>query len=548
MLASSRRGARHHEPRVSSRSLAGQAVARLGCLLIYRFGGFALDTQRYELRRGDRLIHVKPRELDVLIHLIENGQRTVRKAELLDALWPSTAVTDGVVSTAVHGVRTALGDTKARRWAIKTVPRRGYRFVPEVDVDFPNDAARQLAGREELRIEGRPAVAVLPFDVLSGGPEDHYFTDGLAEDLITRLSQIGKFPVIARNSSFAYRGVEVDLRRIGSDLRARYLVAGSVRRGPDRVIVTVKLVDVDSAHEIWSERVDRHLDDLFDLQEGVALAIAGSLVPNLHDYDRRRALREAPADIRAWDHAQRGWWHWSHPRHQDNARARTEFAKAVDLDGLFAWPHAGLALSHHFDLLYQTGPSAIESARSLQEAARRCVELDPRDPFGQLALGLDQSVAGDADATIRAMASAIDLDPSFAMGHRWFGLWLALTGKPDEGIRAIERGLQLSPRDPMAWTFTSNLALAHFAAGRYAEATRWASESARLRPDWAVAHGALASSLALLGRLEEARAAARRVIELQPGFASEGLRFLLAASAEDFLSRAIDGLRRAGIP
>jgi adenylate cyclase len=396
-------------------------------------------------------------------------------------------------------------------------------------------ATEALPGMNELTVpgfSGRPAIAVLPFDNLSGDPEQEYFADGIAEDLITRLSTWRSFPVIARNSSFVYRGKAVDVKQVSRELGVRYVVEGSVRKAGDHVRINTQLIDAATGHHVWAERYDRELRDIFALQDEITEAIAGWLAPELLKAEQERASRKEPRNLDAWDCVHRGFWHGWKLNRESNTEARALFERAAELDPQLGMAFYGLTTAHYMDIFYQWTDSPERSLGALVQAAERSAALDEQDAL---------------DKMLAALELAIELNPSLTLAYGMLGNILATLGRPEDAIPTLEKGMRLSPRDPFSFAFLSGLALAHFAAGRYEDAIDWAQRSLRRRTDWIDSHHILAASCAHLGRLDEARAALQEAVRLQPDFSLDTFKMMFSSSDPGFAERYLDGLRRAGM-
>jgi adenylate cyclase len=394
---------------------------------------------------------------------------------------------------------------------------------------------------------GRPAIAVLPFDNLSADPDREFFADGISEDLITRLSLWRNFPVIARNSSFVYKGRSVDLKRVGRELGARYVVEGSVRRAGTRVRISAQLIDAESGHHVWAERYDRELADVFALQDEISEAIVGAMHPELLRFESERTVRREPASLDAWECAQRARWHFDRHMREDNDAAAELFERAAELDPHLAVAWAGIAMARYWTIHFQWTDAPERLTAEMLSAARRAVALDDKDPMGYVALGTAYSLTGRRDEMLAAFERAVQLDPSFIPALFQLGLFLALTRRPDEAIERLERALRLSPKDPQRPEFLYAMAVAHFGAARYEEAADWATRSLRLRSDHPSTHRYLAASYAHLGRIDEARAALGQVLKLVPDFSLAEFRRIYASADPDLTERLFDGLRRAGL-
>ena len=392
-----------------------------------------------------------------------------------------------------------------------------------------------------------PAIAVLAFDNLSGDPEQEYFADGIAEELITRLSNRRIFPVIARNSSFAYKGQAVDVKQVSRELGARYLVEGSVRRAGGRARISAQLIDATTGHHVWAETYDRELQDVFALQDEITESIVASMSPKLYQSEWKRAARRDPRDLGAYDLTQRAWWHFSQSTADHNAKARSLLEQAIELNPSSGHSFAGLAFTHYNDITYQWTTSPARSIAELERTARRSVALDSEIAIGQLLLAFAHQMTGRRNEMIAAAERAIELNPSFTLAHAMLGIYLGETGGPDEALRHLERAMRLSPRDPVTWLFTYGVAVSHFGARRYDDAVAWAQRSLQQKPDYVFAWGILAASQAQLGRTAEARTAFEEMLRQQPELSVAALGQFFSFADPDWFERFIDGLRKAGL-
>jgi TolB-like protein len=276
--------------------------------LIYRFEDFSLDGDRRELRRGSEIVAIEPQVFDVLEFLIANRERVVSNDGLIQAVWQGRIVSDGTVSTRINAVRHALGDSGAHQRLIRTLPRKGYRFAgvirPESGNGKPSDLATPIAD-VPLILPDKPSIAVLPFVNMSGDPEQEYFTDGLTEDILTELSRFHSLFVIARDSSFAYKGKSPDTRQVGRELGVRYVLEGSIRKSSNRIRVTGQLIDTLTGNHIWAERYDRVLEDIFAVQEEVTRAIVAAITPQIETTEQLKAARPRPGHLSAYEMALR---------------------------------------------------------------------------------------------------------------------------------------------------------------------------------------------------------------------------------------------------
>jgi adenylate cyclase len=411
-------------------------------------------------------------------------------------------------------------------------------------------AAETLPGMEELTVpgfSGQPAIAVLPFENLSGDAEQEYFVDGIAEDLITRLSAWTDFPVIARNSSFTYKGKSVDVKQVSQELGVRYVVEGSVRKAGDQVRISAQLIDASTGHHVWAERYDRKLEDIFALQDEITEALVGAMNPALLKSEMERAARKDPRNLDAYDAGLRALWHLWKFTEEDNAKARALAERAIKLD-----PEAGryfsvLAMTHYMDIFYQWTDSATRSLEELFRVAQQGVKLDKTNARNHWALAWAHSLQGQGDQATAAAELAVRLDPSFADAYFALGVCLVAKGDPDEGIAHIERAMRLSPQAPVMSFYLHGIAVGHFGAERYEEALRWERRCLQRDPDLWIAHGTLASSYAHLGRIDEARTALQEMLRRSPEFSLGAVRMIFSYANPVFTESWIDGLRKAGL-
>jgi TolB-like protein/class 3 adenylate cyclase len=394
--------------------------------------------------------------------------------------------------------------------------------------------------------DGRPAIAVLPFDNLSPDPDQAFFADGLAEDLITRLASWRAFPVIARNSSFQYRGGGLDLKRVGAELGARYLVEGSVRRVGDRIRVTAQLIDASSAEHVWAETYDRAVADVFSLQDEIGSTIAASLVGDLTRAEGERARQQGTESLEAWSLYQLGLQHAARYTARDAHEAVRLFERALELDPYFSTAQARLAMAKWMSAPGEGHAATDEEVAAALEAARRAVELDPRDPVAHAALASAYLTAGDPRSAIDAARKAVDLNPSMPEAWIWLGWAQVLAGDPEACIAATVRARELDPQGSMVWIHDS-LALANWEAGRYEAALEEGRRLVALHPEYLTGHLYVAMSAVSLGRIDEARAAIAAGRRARPDLSIELMQNYLVVSRPAIDARRNAALRKAGL-
>ena len=402
------------------------------------------------------------------------------------------------------------------------------------------------AATGEAPFDDRSAIAVLPFVNFSGDPEQEYFADGITEDIITMLAGWRAFPVIARNSTFTYKGQPVDIKKVGRELGVRYVLEGSVRKSGHRVRVTAQLIRADTGHHIMAERYDRDLTDLFELQDEITTTIAGAIQPELLKFERDRIADQPQHNEDAYALYQRGVWH--HYRHTkpDNVEAQVYFRRALAIDPHYPQATAALAIAvcnaAYLGWTAEVEHNYVES----YELAQRAVTLDPRYPNAHFALGLVGMWTRRSDGAIRAFQEAINLNPSFAAAHVLLGQMYLYGGEPQEAIRLAEKGIRLSPSDPRLFIWLPALAGAHYQLRRYEEAVEIGRRSWTLNRNWPGGLRYVVAGLAQLGRIHEAQAALVELRRLNANlaFVEGNLKRLFSDPAA--VDHILDGLRNAG--
>ena len=451
------------------------------------------------------------------------------------------------VSEAVYGNVAAssefafedLGELKLKNIAR---PLRAYRVrlngaEPSVTLRAAPPAAPEA--------EAQAAVAVLPFDNLGGAPEDEYFVDGLTEDIITALAAWRSFPVIARNSTFAYKGKSPDVRVAAKDLGARYVLEGSIRKSDARVRVNVQFIDALNGHHLWAEKFDRDIEDIFDLQDEITHHIAATVAPEIEKAERERATAVRPKDMTAWAYCLRGRALLEAFSPEGNEAARTLFEKAIELDPAYGTAFVGLAYCHHRDLWFEVAENREQTIQSLLEAARQGVRLDESNSEAHCILGFGLIWARKFHLAIAAGEQAIQLNPSNAIAYAQLGIAQSFNGRPREGIANLEHSLRLNPQDQRIHFVLTMIARAQLNARDPQAAVRWAEAAIRRRADYPLAHLVRAAALGHLGRESEARAELTECERLGPGFATRwALRPMYKDPADDLY--LLEGLREAG--
>jgi TolB-like protein/DNA-binding winged helix-turn-helix (wHTH) protein len=496
----------------------------------FLFGDCILDPARCELSRGGKAIHVEPQVMDVLLHLIRNREQVVSKDNLLAAVWGGRIVSESTLNNRINAARRAVGDSGARQNFIRTVARRGFRFVGDVRqepiesksngeciVPVPGARTRMQANGVEGGLD-KPSIAVLPFANLGNDPEQEYFADGMSEEIITALSRIRWLFVIARNSSFIYKGRNVDVKQVGEELGVRYVLEGSVRRAGERLRIASKLVDATTGASLWAERYDGDLADVFALQDCVAASVAGAIEPTLEAAEIRRSSERPTGDLSAYDLYLRALPHivsWDKDR---IFQAMGLLDEAIRRDGKF-----GLALAYAACCRVQLknnawSPNAEQNRQEGIELARRALQADPDNPIvlanAALALGF---FLEDLGSCIALIERALTLNPSFALGWQWSGFLRLLNGELDIAIEHFERSMRLSPtRDRWNSSCLLGIGIARFFGRQFDKAAAILLRSRDELPNFATTYRFLAATYAHMGRLEDARAVLKCLHTLTP--------------------------------
>ena len=394
----------------------------------------------------------------------------------------------------------------------------------------------------------KPSIAVMPFVSMSGDTDQEFFADGITEDIITALSKIRWFFVIARNTAFSYKGRPFDVKQVARELGVRYVLEGSTRKVGSRVRVTAQLIDATTGSHVWAEHYDGDLSDIFAIQDEMTQAIVGAIEPELGKAERERARRKPPGNLDAWSCYQRGLWHLFRFTKADNDMAEELFRRSAALDPGFGGAFMGLASVGYWNVLFGYASSPNEALADAFTAARTAVSLDDKDAMAHWALGRVYTQMGESEAAIAELETAVAINPNFAHGHFQLGWALLLAGRVEEALPHFDRALRLNPHDPALWTFLTGRAIALILLHRYEEAAGDARRAIRHPTANFLAPATLASALGHLGDTEGSRAALEQVYRLRPNFSQSLLRRLWVFRNEADRACFIDGLAKAGVP
>jgi TolB-like protein len=517
---------------------------------IFRFEQYTLDVDRRSLVRAGCNLSLRPQAMEVLCYLASNPGRPVSKAELFEEVWPGISVTDDSLVQCIRDIRQVLEDNDHR--IVKTVPRRGYLFVRAFSQDqgastSPAPAPAGPKGESEaLPLPDRPSIAVLPFANMSGDPDQEYFVDGMSEDLITGLSRIRWLFVIARNSSFVYKQRAVDVKQVSRELGVRYVLEGSVRRLGRQLRISAQLIDATSGGHHWVEKYDRELGDIFAVQDEITRSVAAAIEPHLLAAEGVRALSRSSEDLGAWDLVARA-------KARSWRLTRADYEAAIEsLERVYsAYPDYAPAQSLlGFCLVFAAHMGWLDRDRGLlpgRQHAVHAIALDERDPWGHIALGVCAMLERRTEESLAALRRALALNPNSAAAHAHLSRSLAFAGRDREAIEHGEQAIRLSPFDPEMALFLGGFAIAHFSAGRYAQAADYATQAARLRPGF---HGVLrtrCASLAKAGRIDEAKATLAALLREHTELSIDWIRANVPYQTPELMEHYLAALRKAGL-
>lgn len=454
--------------------------------------------------------------LQLLQALVSAPGQVLAKSDLMRAAWGDAAVEESNLSVQIAALRKQLGPAPDGSEWIATTPRVGYRFIglPRAPSDENAVSKAALGVQQE-----RPSIAVLPFGNLSGEREQEYLADGVTEDIITALTRFRWFFVIARNSSFAYKGRSPDAKQVAQELGVRYLLEGSVRKSNERIRISVQLVDAATANQIWAERYDLAMTEVFAVQDEIAERVAGAIEPELLKTEGAQAAARHTGNMNAWDLVRRGTWYFHRVRRETHHKARELFRQACKLDPELPEAHVWLARVSAGVVPYGWSENPVADLQEGTEAALRAIQLDERNPYAHYALAIVSVFSGQFEQSISAARRAINISPSFALGHLVLGMALLFSGRAAQAITPLEYGLRLSPNDPQNFVWFNVLALARLFSGRPEAGLEAAARALQVRPNWWTSLEVIICCYAALDRWDEARRYARDLTRVakQPG-------------------------------
>lgn len=517
-------------------------------------GPFRLDADTAILFRGSAPVALGQRAIAVLRVLLDQAGKPVSKDVLIKSAWAGLIVEESNLPVQIAALRRVFGEEPdGERW-IETLPKYGYRFVGPVSTAVAAAPTMPVspAATETPALPAQPAVAVLPFQNLSGDPQQEYFADGVVEEIITTLSRFRSLFVIARNSSFTYKGRSVEVRQIGRELGVSFVLEGSVRRSADRVRITAQLVDTSTGAHLWADRFDGALADVFDLQDQIARRVVGLLVPKLEQSAIERAKRKPTESLGAYEYYLRGTAAiYRFTIREANVEALQMFKRAIELDPEFAAAYGMAAYCYVKDRTNRWPTDDL--ARDIAEAdrlARHAIRLGGDDALAlATSAGTLAYVVRDLDAGAACIDQALQVNPNLMWARYFAGFIKSWLGEPEEAAEHLMQAMRLSPVDPLMPLMQAAMAHAHFFAGRYGSASSWAVTALRGTPRLLPALRIGAAADAFAGDLEAAQKTVARLLQINPNERVSNLGDIYGPYRRpDDAWRYGEGLRRAGLP
>ncbi|HXZ22955.1 MAG TPA: winged helix-turn-helix domain-containing tetratricopeptide repeat protein [Pseudolabrys sp.] len=516
--------------------------------VLFLFNNYTLDSERRELRADSAVIAIEPQVFDVLLYLIENRDRVVSKDDLIESVWGGRIVSESTLTSRINAVRKALGDSGEKQDFVRTFARKGFRFVATVEIKDKAGKALVEQDHVALTVPQKPSIAVLPFSNMSGDPEQDPLVDGITEEIITALSRVRWFFVIARGSAFAYKRRETDPSEIARELGVRYILMGSVRHAGDRIRVSAQLIDSNSRGNVWARSYDRALSDIFSVQDDITQTIVGAIEPELGRAERERARIKQRESIDAWSVYQRGMFHLYRYTQDDLVQARKLFKEAIAIDPDLAPAYSAIAEACYYEVVYGFAGSPSDNRSLATETAQKAVALDQNDAGAHCTLGRIRYLCRDYAAAISELELALSLNPSLALAHYGLGAAFVFSGRPHEAFPHLQSAIRLSPQDPNIGSYLVRFAEAKYLVGDDEAAVHFALKAlAQPSFQWS-RYAILIAALGQLGRREEAQRYVAEVTEKRPNFSVAFVQTMHPFSRDMGIDRYYEGLRKAGVP
>ncbi len=524
--------------------------------MLLEFEDCILDLNRRELFRASQVVATAPQVFDLLVFLVENRDRVVSSDDLFKSIWAGRIVSESTLASHINAVRKAVGDSGSLQRVIRTVARKGFRFVADVkevkasdNVGEVSDAPAKIKNNPIiLDLPTKPSIAVLPFVNLSGDHEQDYLADGVVEDIIAGLSQYRWLFVVARNSSFVYKSTGVDIKQVGRDLGVRYVLEGSWRKSNNRVRVTGQLIDATTGAHHWAGRFESVLDDIFELQDQITSSVIGAIAPELERAEIERARLKPTGNLDAYDYYLRGMAQIHRGTKDAMDQALPLFHNAIDFDPSFASAYAMAAWCHCWRKINSWMTDRPQEILEGIRLARRAIELDKGDAVALTRSGHALAhLTNDLQGGIAMLDKALVLNPNLAAA--WYlGAFLRVWhGNPDAAIEYFKHAMRLSPLDPEMYRMQAGMGMAYLFKEEFEVSSSWAEKALRDLSTFLPAVAILTASYALSGRLEDAKRTKEYLQQLDPKLKLSNIVDCLPIHAPDNLAIMVDGLRKAGL-
>jgi len=512
----------------------------------YSFENYELNTIRHEFRAFGVLRVLEPQVFDLLLHFVRSRGRLVSRDELIAVIWKGRIVSDSTIDARLHATRKAVDDSGRSQRLIKTVPRRGYRFVADVEaVEDVGLVASSSGTFHDPLATHKPALVVLPIANLSGDRQQQYFADGITDDIITALSRFRSLFVSARGSSFTYTDKVIEPVQVGRELGVRYLLQGSVRRSDRRVRISLHLIDTERDTCIWAEQFDRDERSLLELQDDIVRSVVGIIEAEISSAERHRARWLPKNSFDAWDQSQLGFWHFWRMSRADFRIGLEHFEGAIENDPGFGFAHVGLAMQ----LLSAVNSGWVDDNASTLERARRAAEtaisLDHNDGLAHTVLGRISTMGLQLKAAIADLALALELNPNLVYAYFGMGLALFWDGRGREAIGHFEEAMRRSPRDPLFWAFELHVGFCHYSLQEHEQAKVWFEKAQNHMKTNSWPSLGLAMVEAKLGHKAAAVIAVKQARQLQPNLCLSHVAPMLRRPKG---LNSVELLRRSGLP
>ena len=527
--------------------------------MIYLFGDCTLDTDRRELRRESVIIEIEPQVFDLLEFLIRQRDRVVSRDDVLEAVWQGRIVSESTLSSRINAARAAIGDDGVGQRLIRTLPRKGLRFVGEVReeqvaarIETTSSAVSEgspVVRRTDAAVPDGPSIAVLPFTNMSGDPESDYFADGMAEEIITALSRCSGILVVARNSSFTYKGRAVDVRQVGRELGVGYVLEGSVRRSADRLRITAQLIEATAGTHLWADRFDGTLNDVFELQDRIAETAAAIIEPSLRFAEQERVRRHPPKSLDVYELWLRALSLSGEFTRESMDAALNCLERAIEIDPIYAPAMASAAYYYAHSHFQGWGEQPDRQRARAIQLAGDAVDLARTDAnvLWQSAFAV-WTFERDGLRALDLFRRSLHINPNSAIALGMAGWVEAANGNPVEGRKLLERSQRLSPRYPRGWFVSTGMAIACLADSKFQEAVTWAEKALAENPRFGVALRVLAVALVNDGQLDRAKKMVLEALKLEPHLTLSGLRTRIPLRHAPILDLYRESLKKAGLP